>query len=190
MSKIIEIRWHGRGGQGAVTAAKALAETALGRDMYFQAFPEYGPERMGAPIQAFTRISDIQIDIHCGITNPDVVIVLDPTLIGVVEVSDGLKPDGVLIVNTEKSPQEIRSDLDLQGGKVFTVNALEIALDTIKRPIPNTPMLGAMVKATNIFKLEDMVEQVKKSFGKKFSQEIVEGNVKAVQRAFEEVRSE
>ncbi len=190
MEKITEIRWHGRGGQGVVTAAKALAETALVQDKYFQAFPEYGPERMGAPIQAFTRISDSPIELHCGIINPNIVVVLDPTLVGVVNVEEGLTNDGFLVINTDKSPQQIRKELNLQGGKVYTVNATQIALDTIKRPIPNTPMLGAMIKASNVLNIEDLLDHLRKSFEKKFSAEIVEGNIQAVTKAYEEVEAE
>ena len=123
MEKLIEVRWHGRGGQGAVTASKLLATSALAEDKYIQAFPEYGPERMGAPIQSFTRISEIPIKIHCHVTNPSIVVVLDPTLLGAVDVTEGLTEDGVLIINTKDSPARTRDKLNLKGREVYTVDA-------------------------------------------------------------------
>ncbi|HZD60895.1 MAG TPA: 2-oxoacid:acceptor oxidoreductase family protein [Anaerolineae bacterium] len=188
--KLTEIRWHARGGQGAVTAAKLLAETALAQGQYFQAFPEYGPERMGAPIQAFTRISDEPIYIRSSITNPEIVVVLDPTLLRAVDVTAGLGEDGILIVNTDEEPAAIRETMKLEGCKVFTVNASKIAKETIGRPIPNTPMMGALVKATGMMPIGNLTDYVRKSFGKKFAEEIIEGNVKAVERAYAEVKAE
>lgn len=188
--KLTEIRWHARGGQGAVTAAKLLAETALSQGQYFQAFPEYGPERMGAPIQAFTRISRDPIFIRSSITNPGIVVVLDPTLLGTVDVAAGLDEDGILIVNTGDEPAAVRKAMKLKGRKVFTVDANTIARETIGRAIPNTPMMGALVKVANLMPIEDVAQYVRKSFGKKFSEEIIEGNVKAVERAYAEVRGE
>ncbi len=188
MGDITEIRWHGRGGQGAVTAAKLVAEAALRQDQYFQASPEYGPERMGAPIQAFTRISAEPIDIFCGVTNPDIVVVLDPTLLGAVDVTDGMPEGGTLLVNTADEPAVIREQTGFASGKVATVDATQIAIDTIGKAIPNTPMLGALLKATGIMDIDGVLEHVRTSFGKKFSQEIIEGNVNAVRRAYEEVK--
>jgi pyruvate ferredoxin oxidoreductase gamma subunit len=189
MTKLIEVRWHGRGGQGVVTAGKVLAESALDTGLYFQAFPEYGPERMGAPIQAFTRISDKPIDLHCQIENPDVVVVLDPTLLGTVKVTEGLKEGGILLVNTSGSPAEIRKQLDLPTGRVFTVDASHIAIETMGREITNTPMLGALVQVTGLFKVDDIVEQTRQRFGKKkMKADIVEANVTAIRRAAEEVK--
>lgn len=188
--RLTEIRWHARGGQGAVTAAKLLAETALAQGQYFQAFPEYGPERMGAPIQAFTRISDEPIYIRSSITNPGIVVVLDPTLLKAVDVTAGLSEDGILIVNTDEEPAAIRKTMKLKGRKVYTVNANKIAHETIGRPIPNTPMMGALVKVTGMMPIESLAGYVRKSFGKKFAEEIIEGNVKAVERAYAEVKSE
>jgi len=187
MEKVTEVRWHGRGGQGVVTAAKLLAESALEQDKYFQAMPEYGAERMGAPIQAFTRIGDRPIELHCNITNPDIVVVLDQTLLGVINVADGLTDGGVIIVNSSKDPKEIREALDLKGGKIYTVDASKIAKETIGRPIPNTPMLGALIKVTSIIDLDNVLQHLKKSFGKKFAQEIIDANINAVKRAYEEV---
>ncbi|MDI6816422.1 MAG: 2-oxoacid:acceptor oxidoreductase family protein [Actinomycetota bacterium] len=188
--KLTEIRWHARGGQGAVTAAKLLAETALSQGQYFQAFPEYGPERMGAPIQAFTRISSEPIHIRSSIANPEIVVVLDPTLLKAVDVTSGMHADGVLIVNTDDEPKAIRKAMGLKGRTIFTVNATRIAQETIGRPIPNTPMMGALVKATGMMPIGNLTDYVRKSFGKKFSEEIIEGNVRAVERAYAEVKAE
>lgn len=190
MERVTEIRWHGRGGQGVVTAAKLLAESALEQDKYFQAMPEYGAERMGAPIQAFTRLSSEPITLHCNITNPNIVVILDQTLIGVINVAGGLTDDGIVLVNTNCDPKKVREDLKLTKGKIFTVNATQIALETIGKPIPNTPMLGALIKATGIISLDNVLEHLKKSFGKKFAQEVINANIDAVKRAYEEVASE
>ena len=188
--KLIEIRWHARGGQGAVTAAKLLAETALSQGQYFQAFPEYGPERMGAPIQAFTRISSDPILIRSSITNPSIVAVLDSTLLGTVNVTAGMGEDGIIIVNTPDDPATIRATMKLEGCKVYTLDANKIAKETIGRAIPNTPMMGALIKVIGTMPIEQVAQYVRKSFGKKFSEEIIEGNVKAVERAYAEVKGE
>lgn len=190
MKKITEIRWHGRGGQGVVTAAKLVAETALKQDKYFQASPEYGPERMGAPIQAFTRISPNPINIHCNVTNPDIVVVLDSTLVSVANVTEGLSDNGTLIINSELAPSEIRERHKIKGHRLFTVDANKIALETINKAIPNTPMLGALLKVTNLMDIDKVVGHIRNSFGKKFAPEIVEGNVTAIKRAYQEVKSE
>ena len=190
MTDLIEVRWHGRGGQGAKTASQLLADAALDEDMYIQAFSEYGPERMGAPMQSFTRISKEPITIHCHVTNPEVVVVLDPTLLGTVDVAGGLSEDGTLLVNTRKSPAELRKKLNLKGCKIYTVDATRIALECLGRPIPNTPMTGALIKVTALIKAENLIKGLKKKFGKKFKPEIVEGNIKAVERAHEEVKGE
>ena len=190
MKKIIEVRWHGRGGQGAVTASKLLATSALAEDKYIQAFPEYGPERMGAPIQSFTRISDEPIKIHCHVTNPDMVVVLDPTLIGTVDITEGLSEDGIIVVNTSESPAQIRKKINLKGRKIFTVDASKIALEELGRPLPNTPMIGALIRATGLLKLENVINDIKDKFSGKFSQKIVDGNVNAIKRAYQEVKSE
>ena len=190
MERLIEIRWHGRGGQGAVTAAKLVAETALKQDKYFQASPEYGPERMGAPIQAFTRISSTPISIHCAVTNPNIVVVLDRTLLAVVNVTDGLDADGVLIINTDRSPAEVRASFNIKGHRIVTVDANKIAIESIGKAIPNTPMLGALIKATEIMDIDKVAEHIRASFGKKFSQEIIDGNVAALTRAHKEAQSE
>lgn len=188
MASLTEIRWHGRGGQGVVTAGKLLAETAMGTGQYFQAFPDYGPERMGAPIRAFTRLSSEPITIHSQIDEPSVVLVLDPTLLGVVPVTEGLKEEGTLLVNASMSPAEIRKATGFKTGKVFTVDASHIAIDEMGREITNTPMLGAFARATGIFEIDDLAEQLRVWFGKKISPEMVEANVRALRRAAEEVQ--
>jgi pyruvate ferredoxin oxidoreductase gamma subunit len=187
---MIEIRWHGRGGQGAVTAAKFVAEIALFENRYFQAFPEYGPERMGAPIQAFTRVSEEPIYLRSGVENPDYVVVLDPTLLSTVDVLKGIREGGSLIVNTPDSPQKVRGKMDAPLGiGVHTVDATRISLETLGKPIPNTPMVGALIKVTGLFPLERVLEVLHKSFAKKFSEEMVLKNVEAVKKAYTEVKS-
>lgn len=188
MAELTEIRWHGRGGQGVVTAGKMLAQVALNSGQYFQAFPDYGPERAGAPIRAFTRVSAEPIHKHCQIQRPDIVLVLDPTLLEAVDVADGLKEDGVLLVNTEESPAKVRQMVGFQTGKVFTVDATKIALETLGREITNTPMLGAFVKATGILTVDDLIGQTRKQFGDKFGIEVVNRNVEAIKRAADEVQ--
>lgn len=190
MAKLTEIRWHGRAGQGIVTASELLAEAALKDDKYFQAFPEYGPERMGAPIKAYTRISDEPIELHCQILSPEVVVVVNPNLLGVVDVTEGLAEDGILIVNTPETPAQIRARLGLKNDriKVFTVDATRIALETIKRDIPATLMLGAIIRATGLVDLEKTLHLVQEKLGTKLRAEVVENNLKALRRAYEEVK--
>ena len=187
MAELTEIRWHGRGGQGVVTAGKLLAETAMGTGQYFQAFPDYGPERMGAPIRAYTRLSSGPITIHAQIEKPNVVLVLDPTLLGVVPVTEGLKDDGTLLVNTALTPAEVREATGFKTGKVFVVNASHIAIEEMGREITNTPMIGAFARATGIFEIGDLAEQLRAWFGKKISAEMVDANVRAMRRAADEV---
>jgi pyruvate ferredoxin oxidoreductase gamma subunit len=187
MPQLTEIRWHARAGQGAVTAAKLVADTALENDKYIQAMPEYGPERMGAPIQAFTRLSDDPIEIHNNIETPNVVVVLDETLLPIVDVARGLAGDGAIIVNTCSSPAAVRAALGIAHGKVATVDASGIAMATLKRDIPNTPMIGALAKVTGVLDVEQIKEHLSKTFGKKFSQEVIDANLESVTRAYEEV---
>lgn len=189
MKEMVEIRWHGRGGQGVVTAAQLLAQSALKEDKYFQSFPEFGPERMGAPIRAFSRVSPKPITLYCGIENPDVVAVLDPTLIGAVDLVEGLKESGIVIVNTPEDPAAIKEKLGVKKAKVYTVDASQIAKEEIGRAIPNTPMLGALLKAVDMLEIETIVGLLREQFQKKFSEKVVQGNVKALTRAYEEVRS-
>jgi pyruvate ferredoxin oxidoreductase gamma subunit len=187
---LTEIRWHARGGQGAVTAAKMVAELALGQGKYFQAFPEYGPERSGAPIVAFTRVSDQPIQLYCGVEHPQIVVVLDESLLGAVDVTKGAPDDAVVLVNSEMSPAELRQRYRLHGRRLFTVDATRIALETIKRPIPNTPMVGALTRITGLFPIEKVVEFLRYEFGKKFPPKVVEGNITAITRSYDEVRGE
>lgn len=191
MQKVLEIRWHGRGGQGAKTAALMLAETAAELGKYVQGFPEYGPERMGAPILAFNRISDEPIHIHSNVINPHIVIVLDATLLGP-KVSEGVGDDGVYIVNTNKSPKQVRDALKIEKGTIYTLDANQISLDTIGRVIPNTPLMGAFVKASDLMPFEEFLERVKGQLVKKFAKkpEVVDGNLKAIERAYQEVKGE
>ncbi len=188
---LLEIRWHGRGGQGAVTASEILAEAALEEGKYFQAFPDYGPERMGAPVRAYTRISSAPIRMHCQITHPDAVVVLDPTLIGVVDFTEGLKDGGIVIVNIGASPAELKQRLGFKGGKLFTVDATRIAIDTIGKNIPNTPLVGALLKALGgVLSKEAVLDGVKKKMGTKVSEKLVKANVVAFERAYNEVKGE
>jgi pyruvate ferredoxin oxidoreductase gamma subunit len=187
MQQLTEIRWHARAGQGAVTAAKLVAETALELDRFMQAMPEYGPERMGAPIKAFTRISDEPIDIHCNIEAPNVVVVLDETLLSIVDVTEGLTDDGVIIVNTCKTPDQIRKELGIERARVACVDASGISLETLKRDMPNTPMIGALVRVTGLFDLQAVFDHLQKTFGKKFSQDVIDANIESIRRAYEEV---
>lgn len=192
MSKdILEIRWHGRGGQGAKTAALLFGDAALDSGMFIQAFPEYGPERMGAPVASFNRLSKNPIRLHSSISKPDIVAVLDPTLIGKVNVVEGLPNDGKIIVNTMLSPKEIREKIGFEGGKVFTVDASGISKTEIGREIPNTPMLGALLKVTGLMDFEKTMKGIEAKLKKKFKSkpEIVDGNLKAIRRAYEEVSS-
>jgi len=186
--QIIEVRLHGRGGQGAKTAADLLAMTALEAGKHIQSFPEYGPERAGAPIRAFARISDKPINVHCGVANPDVVAVIDPTLLVInPPVTEGFTSEGILLVNTNETPAEVRKKLNLKDGTVYTVDATKIALEETGISLPNTPMLGAIIKATGIVSVDDLKNQLKKKLGKKLSPEKMEGNMKAIDRAYNSI---
>ena len=189
MEEIFEIRWHGRGGQGAKTAALLFGDAAMSTGKYLQAFPEYGPERMGAPVQAFNRLSGAPITIHCGIKEPDVVVVLDSTLLETQPITEGLKSEGSILVNTLLTPVEIRKKLRLKGGRVFTVDASGISRQTLGRELPNTPMLGALVKATQIMQIDALLEYVKGNLEKKFrgKPEVIKGNLESIKRAYKEV---
>ncbi len=189
MSKVIEIRWHGRGGQGAKTASLLLADAAFDTGKYIQGFPEYGPERMGAPITAYNRISDERITIHSNIYEPDYVVVIDETLLEAVDVTSGLKEDGAIIINTTKTPDEIRPLLKGYKGKVCTIDAKTISIETLGKYFPNTPMLGAVVKVSNLMDEKQFIKSMEKSFKHKFSNkpEVIEGNMKALIRAMQEV---
>ena len=190
MGKVVEIRWHGRGGQGAKTASLLLADAAFNTGKFIQGFPEYGPERMGAPITAYNRISDDKLSIHCNIYEPDYVVVVDDTLLTAVDVTSGLKETGAIIINTTKTPEEIKPLLKGYKGKVCTVDARTISIDTLGKYFPNTPMLGAVVKVSGVMGekefLDDMVGSFKHKFAKK--PEVIEPNIKAIERAMQEVK--
>jgi pyruvate ferredoxin oxidoreductase gamma subunit len=189
---LIEIRWHGRGGQGAKTAALLFGEAAIDTGMFIQAFPEYGPERTGAPVKAFNRLSKKPIRLHSGITNPDVVLVLDPSLLRTVDVLEGLNENGILIVNTGDSPEGIREKLSVNSNiKVYTVDASKIAMDTIGMNKPNTPMLGALARVTDILDYKKMLKSIEHKLKLKFRgkpEEIVTKNMKAIETAHKETK--
>lgn len=185
---ILEICWHGRGGQGVVTASKLLAETALEAGYFFQAFPDYGPERMGAPIRAFTRLSRRPIHLHAQISQADLSVVLDETVMRVINVADGLKPDGWLIVNTQKTPEQIRESLGESEVRIFTVNASRAAIQYLKRDITNTPMLGALAAVTGLFDPEQIAEQIRRKLGRKFGPEVAQANISAFHEAASQIK--
>lgn len=189
MSQLTEIRWHARAGQGAVTAAKLVADTALLQGNYIQAMPEYGPERTGAPLKAYTRVSSEPIEVHNNIQNPDIVIVLDDTLLASTNVMEGIREDGVLIFNTTMTPEEVRQAVNAPASmRVATVDASGIAMATIKKDMPNTPIVGALAKVTGLFPLDLVKERLVITFGKKFSQEMIDANLASVERAYQEVQ--
>lgn len=192
--EILEIRWHGRGGQGAKTAALLFGEAALETGKYIQAFPEYGPERMGAPVTAYNRISSSEIKIHSGIKNPDILVILDTTLFDACNVLEGLKEDGIILINTGESPEKIREMLNLKDSKIkiYTVDASKIAMECLGRDIPNTPMLGALVKILGILDFQSFYNSVKKRLEEKFrgKESLIGKNLEAIKRAYEEVKSE
>lgn len=193
MKDFFEIRWHGRGGQGAKTVALLFADAALATGKYIQAFPEYGPERMGAPVQSFNRLADKPITIHSGVDHPDVVVVLDQTLMDSIDTTHGLINKGIILINTLLNPAQIREKYGIDKNiRVFTVNASQIAMDEFKVNKPNTPMLGALVKATGVLDFEKMLADTKKKLELKFKHkpEVIEGNVKSIQRAYEEVAAD
>ena len=190
MKELVEIRWHGRGGQGAKTAALLLTDVVFQTGKYVQGFPEYGPERMGAPITAYNRISDREIRVHSNIYDPDYVVVVDESLIHVVDVLEGLKPDGALIVNSEHSIEEIRSHLKGYQGRIYTVDALKISMEALGRYFPNTPMLAAVVKISGVMEEHVFLREMEKSFRHKFAKkpEVIEGNMKALQMTLDAIR--
>ena len=189
MSNMVEIRWHGRGGQGAKTASLLLADAAFNTGKYIQGFPEYGPERMGAPITAYNRISDTPIRIHSNIYEPDYVVVVDDTLIESVDVTAGIKEEGAIVINTTKDGEELRKLLKGYKGKVYTIDARKVSIETLGKYFPNTPMLAAIVKVSKIMKEEDFIKDMEESFKHKFAKkpEVIEGNMKALEMALKEV---
>ncbi len=187
---LYEVRWHARGGQGAVTASRFLSASASRENKHFQGFPEFGTERMGAPIQAFTRLSSQRIFTHEQVQAPDAVVVLDPTLLETVDVTVGLKPGGPLIINSDLPTAELKKQLKPGNYKLYTVNATKIATECVGRPITNTAMVGALVKVAGIIRFENVKDELVGMFGTKFKKSVVEGNVKALERAYEEVKGE
>ena len=181
-NSLVEIRWHGRGGQGAVTSAELVALAAISEGKYAQAFPSFGPERRGAPVLAFNRISpDQPIRLRAEIEDPDVVVVLDPNLLGAVDVTAGLKPHGVTIINSRKSPKELKAKVGIKG-RIGTVDATRIALENLRVPITNTTMVGALVRATGVVKLESLIEPLRHRFGG-----LAERNIQAMKAAYDQI---
>lgn len=187
MGELIEICWYGRGGQGAVTAAKLLAEAALSEGKFIQAFPEYGPERTGAPVRSFNRIGTSPIRLHSQIKNPNIIVVLNPTLLASINMQEAMAQGGTVIINTNDSPDKIRATTGLKNRyKVFTVDATKISIEKLGRNIPNMPMLGALVKATGIVSLKAVIDRFKEDYSNKFSQEVIDGNIETIKKAYEE----
>jgi pyruvate ferredoxin oxidoreductase gamma subunit len=180
MAEVLEVRWHGRGGLGAVTSAELVARAAIGEGKYAQSFPSFGPERRGAPVLAFLRISDKFIRARTAIYEPDVVVVLEPGLLHTVDVTAGLKENGKIIINSRKSPAELKSEFGYKW-PVAAVNATVIARETIGMPITNTAMIGALLKVTEAVKLDSVIEQLRERFGAR-----AEGNIEAMKRAYKE----
>ena len=189
MDGLIEIRWHGRGGQGAKTASLLLADAAFNTGKYIQGFPEYGPERMGAPITAYNRISTKPITIHSNIYEPDYVVVVDDTLIESVDVTAGLKKTGAIVINTTKDAEYLKQHLNGYEGEIYKIDARKISLETLGKYFPNTPMLAAIVKVSKIMTDEEFLNDMQGSFKHKFAKkpEVIEGNMKALEIALKEV---
>jgi len=190
-AQMVEIRWHARGGQGAKTAATFVAQAVLAKGKFGQGFPEYGPERRGAPVRGYTRISNTPIRRHCGIENPNIVVVLDPSLLDstAAGVTAGTDERTVFLINTSLAPDEIRAKINVPGAKIYTVDATKIALDNFGKPIPNMPMTGALLAAEPFMDLGEFLDAMKVKFSTKFSQAVVEGNLRAVEKAYNEVVS-
>lgn len=187
MKNGIEIRWHGRGGQGAKTAALLLADVAFKTGKFVQGFPEYGPERMGAPITAFNRISGDEIRVHSNIYDPDFVAVVDETLLHTVDVTAGLKENGAIIVNTSKTPEEILPALNGYKGRVVAIDARKISEAALGKYFPNSPMLAAVVAVTKVMPKETFLNEMRASYQHKFAKkpEVIDGNMKALEMTFE-----
>lgn len=190
MADLVEIRWHGRGGQGAKTAALLLADVAFKTGSFVQGFPEYGPERMGAPITAYNRISESEIRVHSNIYEPDYVVVVDDSLLESVDVTSGLKEDGAIVINTTKDTEYIKSTLKGYKGEIYTIDAREISLATLGKYFPNTPMLAAIVHVTGIMSDEDFLNDMQGSFKHKFAKkpEVIDGNMKALEMALDRIK--
>ncbi len=190
MKDLIEIRWHGRGGQGAKTASLLLADVAFSTGKYIQGFPEYGPERMGAPMTAYNRISSKPIEVHSNIYEPDYVVVVDETLLAPVDVTDGLKKDGAIVINTTKNLEEIKPLLKKYEGSIYEIDAKKISEEALGKYFPNIPMLAAIVKIANIMPEDDFIKNMEISFKHKFAKkpEVIDGNMKALKAALSQVK--
>ncbi|MEA4894150.1 MAG: 2-oxoacid:acceptor oxidoreductase family protein [Oscillospiraceae bacterium] len=189
-NETVEIRWHGRGGQGAKTACLLLAEVAALEGKFVQGFPEYGPERMGAPITAYNRISDERCNVHSNIYYPNYVVVVDESLLDSVDVTAGLKEGGAVIINTPVTPDEIRPKLGSWRGRVGTIDARRISEEILGKNFPNTPMLAAIVKVSGVLGVESFLKDIEASFGHKFASkpQVIEGNMATLKKSLEEVR--
>lgn len=191
MENLVEIRWHGRGGQGAKTACLLLADAAFASGKCVQGFPEYGPERMGAPITAYNRISDTACTVHSNIYSPDYVVVVDESLLPCVDVTAGLKEHGAVIINSSKEPHELRAQLGDWKGRVYTIDARKISEETLGKNFPNTPMLAATVAVSRVVEPERFVADMEASFRHKFAAKpyVIEGNMRALTQSMKEVRA-
>ena len=190
MKDVVEFRWHGRGGQGAKTAALLLADVAFKTGKYVQGFPEYGPERMGAPITAYNRIGEKEIRVHSNIYHPDFVIVVDEGLLESVDVAKGIKDGGAVVVNSSRTPEEVRNEIRDFNGKVYTIDAKKVSVACLGKYFPNTPMLAAAVKISGVMEKDEFLNEMQASFMHKFSSkpEVIEGNMNALKMAFEAVK--
>ena len=190
MNDIVEIRWHGRGGQGAKTASLLLADAAFNTGKYVQGFPEYGPERMGAPITAYNRISSERSTVHSNIYYPDFVVVVDETLLSSVDVTAGLKTEGAIVINSSKAPAELRPLLKGYAGRVCTIDAGRISEEELGKNFPNTPMMAAIVKVSGVVEPDAFIKDMEASFHHKFASkpQVIEGNMRALKRSMEEVQ--
>lgn len=190
MNDLVEIRWHGRGGQGAKTASLLLADAAFNTGKYIQGFPEYGPERMGAPITAYNRISNSPIRIHSNIYKPDYVVVVDDTLLESIDVTAGLKESGAIVINTTKDANYLNSVLNGYSGDIYTIDARKVSMEALGKYFPNTPMLAAIVKVSKVMTDEELLKDMEGSFKHKFAKkpEVIEGNMKALEMALNEVK--
>ena len=190
MNDLVEIRWHGRGGQGAKTASLLLADAAFNTGKYIQGFPEYGPERMGAPITAYNRISNSPIRIHSNIYKPDYVVVVDDTLLESIDVTAGLKESGAIVINTTKDANYLNSVLNGYSGDIYTIDARKVSMEALGKYFPNTPMLAAIVKVSKVMTDEELLKDMEGSFKHKFAKkpEVIDGNMKALELALKEVK--
>ncbi|MBW1679018.1 MAG: 2-oxoacid:acceptor oxidoreductase family protein [Deltaproteobacteria bacterium] len=189
MAELMEVRWHSRGGQGAMLAVRTIARTVIRDGRYAQGLPEFGAERMGAPIRCYNRISNEPFSLYCGIVNPDVVVVLDPSVMKVINVTEGLKDGGSIIINIDLPPKAIRDKLGISlEKKTYVIDAVKISMETLGRPMPNTPIMGALIKVSPFLTLECLLKDVEREFTKRFSQKVVAANLAAIKRGYEEVQ--